>query len=175
MHRFASLIPLTLACIAPPLVAADLAPVQTVPKVEVQRFLGTWYQIATFPRFYQDQCVADAVAEYSANDDGTVAVKNRCKTRDGSINEATGTATPVEGSNNAKMEVSFIRPFHGDYWVIGLDPNYRWSVVGSPNRKSLWILSRTPKMPKDELNDALATASAQGFPLQQLQYTPQDQ
>jgi apolipoprotein D and lipocalin family protein len=72
------------------------------------------------------------------------------------------------------MEVSFIRPFSASYVVVGLDPGYRWTVIGSVNRKSLWILSRTPQLPKPELDQALAVASAQGYPMQKLHYTPQD-
>lgn len=72
------------------------------------------------------------------------------------------------------MEVSFIRPFSADYVVVGLDPDYRWTVIGSVNRKSLWILSRTPQLPKPELDQALSVASALGYPMQNLHYTPQD-
>ncbi|MNL74745.1 Outer membrane lipoprotein Blc precursor [compost metagenome] len=79
----------------------------------------------------------------------------------------------MEGSNNAKLEVTFFKPFKGDYWVIGLDPEYRWSVVGTPDRKYLWILSRSPQLPKEELDKALAAAKAQGYELDELRYTPQ--
>lgn len=176
MHRFTSvLLTLTLAGMALHPAAADVPAVQSVAKVEVGRYLGTWYEIATFPRFFQQQCVSDTVAEYSANSDGTIAVKNTCKTRDGSLNESYGTATLLPDSSNAKMEVSFLRPFSGNYWVIGLDPDYRWSVIGSPNRKSLWILSRTPQLPKPQLDQALAAATAQGYPMEKLEYTPQGQ
>jgi apolipoprotein D and lipocalin family protein len=79
----------------------------------------------------------------------------------------------VEGSDNARLKVSFFWPFKSDYWVIGLDPDYRWAVVGNPNRKYLWLLSRTPQLPKPLLDAALASASAQGFDLSQLRYTQQ--
>jgi apolipoprotein D and lipocalin family protein len=174
MRRFVCAVPLTLACIVPPSAAADSAPVQAVQAVDLNRYMGTWYEIANFPRFFLRQCVADTVSEYKANSDGTIAITNRCHTRDGETNEAYGTATLLQGSDNTRMQVTFMRPFSADYVVVGLDPDYRWTVVGSVNRKSLWILSRTPQLPKPELDRALSAASAQGYPMQKLHYTPQD-
>ncbi|HEY0295910.1 MAG TPA: lipocalin family protein [Bordetella sp.] len=174
MRRFVSAVPLTLACIVSPPATAGAAPVQAVQKVDLNRYVGTWYEIANFPRFFLPHCVADTVSEYTANGDGTFAIKNRCRTRDGGTNEAYGTATPLQGSDNTRMEVTFMRPFSADYVVVGLDPDYRWTVIGSVNRKSLWILSRTPQLPKPELDQALSVASAQGYPMQKLHYTPQD-
>ena len=101
-----------------------------------------------------------------------VRVHNRCRTQSG-FDDATGKATVVEGSSNSRLKVSFFWPFQADYWVLGLDPQYRWAVVGNPNRKYLWVLSRTPQLPADLLDAALASASAQGFDLNQLHYTPQ--
>ena len=174
MRRFVSAMPLMLACLAPCAATADAVPVQAVQKVDLGRYVGTWYEIANFPRFFLPKCVADTVSEYTLNRDGTVAIKNRCRTQDGGINQAFGTATLLKGSDNTRMEVSFIRPFSADYVVVGLDSDYRWTVIGSVNRKSLWILSRTPQLPKPELDQALAVAGAQGYPMQNLHYTPQD-
>ena len=154
--------------------AQPSAEVQTVPKVDLERYVGKWYEIANFPMFFQRKCVGDTTAEYAANADGTIAVKNRCREEDGTFNEADGTATVVENSGNAKLEVSFFKPFKGDYWVIGLDPEYKWSVVGAPNRKYLWILSRTPTLDAASLEQALAAAKAQGYTFEELRYTKQD-
>jgi apolipoprotein D and lipocalin family protein len=164
-----------LSPLSAPVLAAtdDPPPVQTVPKVEASRYMGIWYEIANFPRFFQAKCVSDTTADYGVTDDGKVSVKNRCRTRDGSFDEITGIAEPVQGSHNAKLKVSFMRPFWGDYWVIALDPDYRWSVIGSPNRKSLWILARTPQLPADELKKALAAAEQQHYPMDKLRYTQQ--
>ena len=87
------------------------------------------------------------MATYTARPDGRIGVLNRClNALDGDKpREATGQAYAVEGSNNARLRVSFFWPFFGDYWVIGLDPDYRWAVVGEPGRRWLWVLSRTPK------------------------------
>ncbi|MDQ8033412.1 hypothetical protein CEG14_02260 [Bordetella genomosp. 1] len=153
--------------------AVAAPPVQTVPAVDLSRYVGKWYEIANFPMFFQRQCVGDTTAEYAANPDKTVSVTNRCRTKDGSIDSAHGTATVVEGSNNTKLEVSFFKPFKGDYWVIGLDPEYRWAVIGTPDRKYLWILSRSPQLPKDQLDLALKAASDQGYTFEELRYTPQ--
>lgn len=170
-----------LACLVLPFAAAFLPaahandkPVQTVPSVDTQRYVGKWYEIANYPMFFQRKCVGDTTAEYGAKPDGKISVLNRCRTEKGDFDEADGEATVVEGSGNAKLEVSFFKPFSGDYWIIGLDPEYRWSVVGSPNRKYLWILSRTPTMAPDELKKALDAARAQGYTLEELRYTSQD-
>jgi len=169
---FCSALTLSLTCIAPLAQASE--EVRTVEHVDLNRYVGKWYEIANFPMFFQRKCVGDTTAEYSANADGTIAVKNRCKEEDGKFNEADGTATVVDNSGNAKLEVSFFKPFKGDYWVIGLDPEYKWSVVGAPNRKYLWILSRTPTLDAASLKQALAAAEAQGYTFEDLRYTKQD-
>lgn len=148
-------------------------PVQTVESVELQRYAGKWYEIASLPMFFQRNCVADTTAEYTLLPDGSVGVNNRCRTKDGDIDSASGTASAVKDSGNAKLEVSFFKPFKGDYWIIGLDPEYRWSVVGAPSRKVLWILSRSPQLEPDDLERALAAAKAQGYTLEELRFTPQ--
>ena len=107
--------------------------------------------------------------------DGRIGVRNRCRNAaaGGAEREAEATAYAVEGSDGARLRVSFFWPFHGDYWVIGLDPGYRWAVVGDPERKYLWILSRTPAMRAADHAEAVAIARAQGFPVERLQPTPQ--
>lgn len=145
-------------------------PVASVAAVDLGRYAGRWYEIASFPMFFQRQCVGDTTAHYALDSDGRVAVTNRCRTESG-FDEATGNATVVEGSANGRLRVSFFWPFRADYWVIGLDPEYRWAVVGNPNRKYLWVLSRTPQLAQPLLDAALASATQQGYDLQQLKYT----
>jgi apolipoprotein D and lipocalin family protein len=154
--------------------AAAPAPVTSVAAVDLARYSGKWFEIAAFPMFFQRNCLGDTTAEYSARDDGAITVHNRCRT-DSGFDDATGKATVVEGFANSRLKVSFFWPFKADYWVLGLDPEYRWAVVGNPNRKYLWVLSRTPQLPAPLLEAALASASAQGFDLSQLHYTPQTQ
>ena len=137
------------------------APVQAVAAVELPRYAGTWFEIARFPMFFQEHCRGDTTANYRLADDGVVTVTNRCRT-DSGFDQADGKATVVEGSHNARLKVSFFWPFRSDYWVIGLDPDYHWAVVGNPNRKNLWILSRTPQFcsgPPGRLSSAAVTQS----------------
>ena len=147
-------------------------PVASVPSVDLARYSGKWFEIASFPMFFQRKCIADTTAEYTPAADGAISVRNRCRT-DSGVDEAVGKATVVEGKGNGQLKVSFFWPFKADYWVLGLDPEYRWAVVGNPNRKYLWVLSRTPQIPPALLATALASASAQGFDLTQLHYTAQ--
>ncbi|MGG5819869.1 lipocalin family protein [Falsiroseomonas sp. HW251] len=152
---------------------------QTVPAVDLSRYAGTWYEIAHFPNSFQDgrgrRCTA-TTASYALLPDGQVAVTNRCLDAADGGREivATATAYAVEGSGNARLRVTFFWPFYGDYWVIGLDPEYRWAVVGAPERNYLWILSRTPALPAGDYAAAVGAAAAQGFDVGRLQPTPQD-
>ncbi len=155
-----------------PFLALAQAPVASVPSVDLARYTGKWFEIASFPMFFQRNCIGDTTAEYAAADKGAISVRNRCRT-DSGFDEATGKATVVEGSGNSRLQVSFFWPFKADYWVLGLDPEYRWAVVGNPNRKYLWVLSRQPQLPPAQLEAALASAKAQGFDLAELRYTLQ--
>jgi apolipoprotein D and lipocalin family protein len=140
--------------------------------VDLARYTGKWFEIASFPMFFQRNCIGDTTAESAATDNRAISVRNRCRTVSG-FDEATGKATVVDGSGNSQLQVSFLWPFKADYWVLGLDPEYRWAVVGNPNRKYLWVLSRQPQLPPEQLEAALATAKAQGFDLAELDYTAQ--
>lgn len=161
-----------LACLLPSLAAATDSAVVAVPRVDLERYLGRWYEIGSFPMFFQRNCIADTTAEYSPREDGGIVVRNRCRTEDGFI-EAEGKASAVPDSGNARLKVSFFWPFSSDYWIIGLDQEYRWAVVGNPNRKYLWILSRTPVLSAADLEAAKAAAVAQGYDLSLLRMTPQ--
>jgi apolipoprotein D and lipocalin family protein len=145
-------------------------PVASVAAVDLARYLGKWYEIASFPLFFQSVCRGDTSAEYALRDDGDISVTNRCRSGNG-FSQIVGRAWTVEDSGNARLKVQFFWPFRGDYWVIGLDPDYRWAVVGNPNRRYLWILSRTPALPAEALAAALQAASAQHFDLTRLHYT----
>lgn len=150
------------------LMAADLPPVQSVPQVDLARYVGTWHEVARFPMYFQNQCVGDVTANYSQMDNGKIKVLNRCRTQDGDFTEAEGSAGVVDNTNNSQLKVSFFWPFRSDYWIIGLDPEYRWAVVGNPDRKYLWILSRSKTMTPSDLAAAKASAIAQGFDLTKL-------
>ncbi len=156
----------------------DQPPPQTVAALDLQRYLGTWFEVARLPNSFQDsrgrRCVA-TTATYALEQEGRIGITNRClDAADGNREVvATGRAEVVEGSNNAKLSVTFFWPFRGDYWVIGLDPRYRWAVVGSPDRQSLWILSRTPFLSAGDYAEAVGIAAMQGYEVSRLQPTPQ--
>jgi apolipoprotein D and lipocalin family protein len=146
------------------------APVRTVPAVDLDRYAGDWFEIARYPNRFQRECVAGVRASYVRRADGYIDVVNRCARADGSIIEAAGLARVADGQTRAKLKVRFapamlsFLPFvWGDYWIIGLDDDYRWAVVGSPDRKYLWILARTSRLEPAAYERALAAARANGF------------
>ncbi|MCU7491007.1 MAG: lipocalin family protein [Bacteroidota bacterium] len=152
---------------------------QTVPFVDLKSYAGLWYEIARIPNRFQKNCTGNTTAEYSLREDGRINVTNSCDEEDGKRNVATGIARIVEESTNSKLEVSFfsilgIRPFWGDYWIIGLDKDYQYAVIGSPDRKYGWILSRTPKLPAEKLNEAWEILKKQGYDPKSFQITRQD-
>ena len=158
------------ACTAPP----PATPLPTVASVDLARYAGAWYEVAMVPNRFQAQCVADTQARYRPTGD-TLEVVNRCRQADGSLSEATGVAKVVDGSGNAKLRVSFFRPFYGDYWVLALSDDYRWVLVGEPGRQFGWVLSRTPGLPAADLAAALDRAQALGYPREAFRLTPQRQ
>ena len=151
-----------------------LPPLETVPSVDLQRYLGTWYEIASIPQRFQKGCTG-TTATYSLRDDGQIDVLNRCRFErlDGELKLAKGRARVVDAQTNAKLEVSFFRLFWGDYWVIQLDPDYRYAVVGHPSRDYLWILSRTPTMDPARYAQIVAKLKDDGYELERLQRTEQ--
>jgi apolipoprotein D and lipocalin family protein len=141
---------------------------RTVAAVDVQRYLGTWYEIARIPASFQDSATrrcADVTATYTARPDGRIDVLNACRNALDNYAEtsARAVASAVPGGNNARLRVQFFWPFSGDYWVIGLDPEYRWALVGAPSRNFLWLLSRTPTLPEPDIAAAFAIAAREGF------------
>ena len=119
-----------------------------VQSLDLERYLGKWYEIARYPNSFQKGCVA-TTANYSMLEEGEIRVLNECRqgSLDGPAKRAEARAWVVDPSTKAKLKVQFFWPFRGDYWVIDLGPDYEYAVVGHPSRKYLWILSRTPDMP----------------------------
>ena len=134
----------------------------TVASVDLDRYLGRWYEIARLPNRFESQCASDVEARYRREPAG-IQVLNRCRKADGGISESNGHAKIVAGSQNAKLRVTFFWPFYGDYWILALDPDYTEVLVGAPSRKFAWVLSRRPDMPEDRLASLLARAQALGF------------
>lgn len=132
-------------------VARDQRSLETVPHVDLNRYVGTWYEIARMPNRFQDQCIGNVTADYKRLDDGDIEVVNRCLDENGMLDEARGVARIVDTSTNAKLEVSFVslfgwNLFWGDYWILGLGDDYEYAVIGMPSRKYAWILSRTVQL-----------------------------
>ena len=167
-----------LAMLSPAQAAA--APVRTVDAVDLNRYLGEWLEIARFPNRFQRDCAGDVRATYSRRADGRIDVVNRCRRPDGSVNEAHGVARVVDERTSARLKVRFapaalsFLPFvWGDYWIIGLADDYSWAVVGSPDRKYLWVLARNPALDPGSYEAALAAARANGFDVARLTTTSQ--
>jgi apolipoprotein D and lipocalin family protein len=148
-------------------------PLRTVDSVDLGRYSGTWYEIARYPNRFQRDCQSDTTAEYTLRKDGKVQIVNSCRQKDGKTKTARGTAKIADKTTNAKLRVTFFWPFYGDYWVIGLDPNYRYAIVGEPNRKYLWILSRTPEMDASIYEEILEQVRAAGYDPEKLIKTRQ--
>ncbi len=122
---------------------------QTVEKVEVNRYVGKWYQIARKPFYWQNKDATDTTAEYSMDGNtGNIKVLNQ-EYVDGALKKAEGNAFAT-APNSAKLRVSFFPFIYSDYWVIMLGNNYEYSVVSNRNGKYLWLLSRTPILDNTE-------------------------
>ena len=148
-------------------------PLRTVESVDLSRYIGTWYEIARYPNRFQRDCQSDTTAEYTLRKDGKVQVVNSCRQKDGKTKTARGTAKVADKTTNAKLRVTFFWPFYGDYWVIGLSPDYRYAIVGDPNRKYLWVLSRAPEMDGSTYGEVLDQIRAAGYDPDRLIKTPQ--
>ncbi len=156
------------------------APVKTIASLDVSRYLGTWYEIAKYPNWFQKKCVSNTKAVYSARADGALKVLNSCKTVEGNTSEAEGTARQIGAKDSPKLEVrfapawlAFLPMVWGDYWVIDLDAQYQVAVVSDPRREYLWILSRTPQLDKKVFEDTLQRLQAQQFDVRKLELTSQ--
>ena len=157
--------------------ADDGPAVTTVDQVDLSRYTGLWYEIARIPNKFQKQCARGTTAEYTLREDGRITVLNQCYKENGKLDDAEGLAKIVDTTTNAKLEVSFVsflgwRPFWGDYWVIGLDEEYRWVVVGTPDRKYGWVLARTPALDKGTLEMVYAIIERNGYVREDFESSP---
>ena len=155
-------------------------PVKTIPTLDVQKYLGTWYEIAKYPNWFQKKCANNTKAVYSVRPDGNLKVLNSCKTAEGNVSEAEGVARQIGGKDSPKLEVrfapawlSFIPMVWGDYWIIDLDSQYQVAVVSDPRREYLWILSRNPQIDKRAYDDILQRLQTQQFDIRKLELTTQ--
>jgi apolipoprotein D and lipocalin family protein len=139
-------------------------PLEVVPSVDLSRYVGTWYEIAKYPNRFQRGCVG-ATAEYTLAPDGKrVEVVNRCREIDsGKEKSIRGKARVVDPATNAKLSVTFFWPFSGDYWILAVGEEYEYAVVGTPDRKYLWFLARTPAIGDDLYSRLVDLARERGF------------
>lgn len=159
----------------PPAKRTEPTVVQTV---DLSRYLGRWYEIARIPVWFQKECACGTTAEYTLVKDGVVSVANRCYTSKGELKEAKGRAWVVDKRTPAQLKVSFFSLFGfwlfgGHYWIIDLDPDYRYAVVGHPSRTLGWILSRTPRLSDEVLDGIAERLEANGYSFSQFKMSDQ--
>ncbi|NGZ96743.1 MAG: hypothetical protein CV089_11585 [Nitrospira sp. WS110] len=150
-------------------------PLSTVPSVNLARYAGTWYEIARLPMWFQRHCI-DSKAVYSILENNKVHVHNECMTDSGTLDQVDGVATVVEPTTNARLAVVFDNFFarlvgpsrEGNYWIIDLDRDYQVAMVGTPDRRYLWILSRTPNLDMTTYQGLMTKAQNLGFPVSKL-------
>lgn len=145
--------------------------VHSVPTLDLEKYLGRWYEIGRLPLRWEDPTATNITAEYRMLDDGSIEVDNRCFDKDHQPTQSIGRANPVEGTQS-QLKVSFLPPFlrwipftEGDYWVLKIDENYEIALVGTPDRKNLWLLARDWRIDQKTVADYLKEARAQGFEL----------
>lgn len=162
------------ACASPPVNRDPSIALTTVEKVDIDRYLGRWYEIARLPNSFEKNCEG-VTADYSRRDDGLIRVVNTCRkgATDGKVKTAKGRARIVDETSGSKLEVSFFGPFWGDYWVLYLADDYSLSLVGEPSGRYLWMLARTPVLTNEVKADALARLSAFGYDISKLYYPQQ--
>jgi apolipoprotein D and lipocalin family protein len=154
--------------------------VTAVPSVDLDRYAGQWFEISRYPNFFQKGCAGNVTATYVRRTDGKIDVINRCRDNDGKTTEAKGLAKLPDAKATSKLKVRFAPAFisflpfvWADYWVIGLADDYSWALVGTPDRKYLWILARAATMSEEAYAKAVSVAQDNGFDTSRLVRTPQ--
>lgn len=155
-----------------PLMAATL-PNRPLDTLDLARYSGQWHEIAHLPMYFERKCLKAVTATYTPNPDGTVHVHNSCRTAKGMM--AIDGVARMKDHQPAALEVRFAPAWltwlpvaWADYWVIEVAPDYQWAVVGSPNRKHLWILSRHPALERGLFTAIRERARERGYPVDEL-------
>lgn len=177
LHGMRRLRPLLLVCclvVSPAASATAAEPLPTVPHVDLARYAGTWHEIARLPNWFQRSCERSR-AEYTPCVDGSIRVVNTCVRTSGRCTTIEGRGEPVPCSGNARLRVKFggLAAFapvsrDGNYWIIALDEDYQWALVGTPDRRFLWILSRQPCLAAEVYADLRRRARCLGFDVDRL-------
>ena len=147
---------------------------QTVPHVDLKKYAGKWYEIASYPNRFQKGCFC-TTAEYSISEKGYLIVENRCNkgSANGKLSYTRGKIFIQDNSGNAKMNVRYLWLYRGKYWIIDLADDYTYAVVSNPEKRNLWILSRTPKMNETVYRQIISRLKEKGFDITKLLITPQ--
>lgn len=161
---------------------AQTEPLQAVEKLELNKYLGTWHEIARKPLYFQNKCESNVIANYSLNKNGNIKVDNSCYTKDGKFKQSIGEAFVQNSPFNSKLKVSFLPKAvrwlpvgRGDYWVLKIDENYETVLVGGPDKKYMWILSRSPQPQPEVVQEYLDYAESIGYDLSDVIKTKQTQ
>jgi apolipoprotein D and lipocalin family protein len=155
--------------------SGNLPNLKTVEKVDLDRYQGEWNEIARIDHWFQEGCI-NSTANYTIREDGDIKVLNRCdiEGEKGEKDEAIGRAWVVDEDSNAKLKVQFplkgikLTFLAGDYWIIALEENYQYAMIGDPKREYLWILARDKKLPQSTLDRLITKAKDDGFPTEKL-------
>lgn len=161
---------------------AQTKPLHTVEKVELDKYLGVWYEVARKPMYFQNKCDRDVSATYTLNENGNIGVDNRCYTKDGKLNQSVGEAFIQNAPFNTKLKVSFLPESvrwlpvgRGDYWILKIDDAYQTVLVGEPRRKYLWVLSRSAHPDQAVVKEYLDYAQSIGYDISDVIHTKQTQ
>ena len=175
---------LILIATAAQICSAQLAPITPISSLDLQRYQGTWYEIAKYPNKFQAMCIKSTSAQYAIQASGTVSVSNSCTDKTGATNKVVGEARLVGADKNpqsATLQVRFAPAWlswlpivWGDYWVIAIDPQYQWSIVSEPKREFLWVLSRSKQLDANTWATIEAQIKRAGLDVSKLEKTIQE-
>lgn len=161
---------------------AQTDPLQAVEKIELNKYLGTWHEVVRKPLYFQRKCDSNVIANYSLNKNGNIKVDNSCYTKDGKFKQTIGEAFVQNAPSNSKLKVSFLPKIirwlpvgRGDYWVLKIDENYETVLVGEPDKKYMWILSRSQQPQPEVVQEYLNYAESIGYDLSDVIKTKQIQ
>ncbi len=148
--------------------------VVAAPSVDLNRFTGTWYEIARLPNKREKKCIADVIEILALGDKANgLQIVGSCKTNKGYTEVRNATAKAIKGSGDSKLKVTYLWPFSEKRWILAIGPNYEWALVGTPNHKMLWVVSRERTMEGELLSSIKQKAVVQGFPVEKLKTTAQ--